>query len=144
MSSILAYITPPLLLDYTATKEGIKGLFHSLRYSSLNPSLGIPNLRTNLIAPSLIKTAMSVDRLVALERERGFAVGEVSDTVNAALRVLCDKNVEGRAVAVGKDFAVDLCDDFEGQNGNRECRNLVESGLLGWGPFETGTFRMVD
>jgi 5'-hydroxyaverantin dehydrogenase len=144
ISSLLAYITPPGCLDYTGSKEAVKGLFHSLRYASRQPSLGLPLLRTNLIAPSLIETPMSIDSLPYLENERGFAVGKPSDIVNIALRLLCDKTADGRAIAGGKDLAVDLCDDMEGLFASRECRKLIESGVLGWGPTKTGFFNMVD
>ena len=50
---------------------------------------------------------------------------------------------EGRAVTVtpGGD-PVDLCDDFEGMDGGRESLKLVESGMLGKGPSETGRFHV--
>lgn len=144
ISSLLAYMTPPGCLDYASSKEAVRGLFHSLRYASRQPTLGLPNLRTNLIAPSLIKTPMSIDRLPYLENERGFAVGQPSDIVNIALRILSDKTVEGRAIAGGRDLAVDLCDDMEGQFASRECKKIIESGVLGWGPSKTGFFNFVD
>lgn len=143
ISSQLAYINPPGWLDYTCSKEAVRGLFHSLRYSSRQPWLGLPHLRTNLIAPGLIDTPMSHDRLPWLENEKGFAVGQPSDIVNVALRILSDNTIDGRAVSGGKGVAVDLCDDLEGQFGSRECRKLIESGKLGWGPSKTGFFDMV-
>ncbi|QDS69429.1 hypothetical protein FKW77_005328 [Venturia effusa] len=143
ISSNLAYINPPGWLDYTCSKEAVRGLFHALRYSSRQPWLGLPHLRTNLIAPGLIDTPMSHDRLPWLENEKGFAVGQPSDIVDVALRILTDKSIDGRAVCGGKDVAVDLCDDLEGQFGARECRKLIESGKLGWGPSKTGFFDMV-
>jgi 5'-hydroxyaverantin dehydrogenase len=144
VSSLLAYITPPGCLDYTGSKEAVRGFFHALRYASRQTSLGLPNLRTNLIAPSLIETPMSADQLIYLKNERGFAVGQPVDIVNIALRILCDPTVEGRAIAGGKDLAVDLCDDMEGQFASRESRKLIESGVLGWGPSKTGFFDMFD
>lgn len=86
---------------------------------------------------------MSHDRLPWLENEKGFAVGQPSDIVNVALRILSDNTIDGRAVSGGKGVAVDLCDDLEGQFGSRECRKLIESGKLGWGPSKTGFFDMV-
>jgi 5'-hydroxyaverantin dehydrogenase len=144
ISSLLAYITPPGCLDYAGSKGAVRGLFHSLRYASRQPSLGLPNLRTNLIAPNLIETPMSADMLPYLENERGFAVGQPSDIVDIALRILCDKTVEGRAITGGKDLAVDLCDDMEGLFASRECRKLIEGGVLGRGPSKTGFFNLVD
>lgn len=63
VSSLLAYITPLGSLDYTGSKEAVRGFFHALRYASRQTSLSLPNLRTNLIAPNLIDTPMSPDHL---------------------------------------------------------------------------------
>jgi hypothetical protein len=80
-----------------------------------------------------------------LEQDRGFTVGEARDVVNAGIRALSDKNIDGRAVAVLPDGkCVDLCDDFEGMDAGREALKLVDSGSLGPGPTKTGRFRMMD
>jgi len=143
ISSLLAYLEAPLVLDYNASKHAVRGIWRSLRGEG--KALGIKGFRTNLIAPTLVRTPMTASFVEFLEQDRGFTVGEAKDVVNAGIRALSDKNIDGRAVAVLPDGkCVDLCDDFEGMDAGREALKLVDSGSLGSGPTKTGRFRMMD
>jgi len=144
ISSMLAYIEAPLVLDYNASKHAVRGMWRSL--CGEQTALGIKGVfRTNLLAPNLVKTPMTKDFVKWMEEDRGFAVAEISDLVGAFVRVVSDEGINGRAIGVFSDnVAVDLCDDFEGHDGGREALKLVESGLLGSGPSKWGRYRMMD
>jgi NAD(P)-dependent dehydrogenase (short-subunit alcohol dehydrogenase family) len=168
ISSLLAYIEAPLVLDYNASKHGVRGFWRSIVGEA--EALGIKGtFRCNLVAPNLVKTPMTKDFVQWMIEERGFSVAEVEDLVGVLSRVVSDESVSGKFFSVcGTDIwilrtctnvvntvgraigcfsdgvAVDLCDDFEGHDGGRESLKLVESGLLGPGPSKWGRYRMMD
>jgi NAD(P)-dependent dehydrogenase (short-subunit alcohol dehydrogenase family) len=103
--------------------------------------LNIPSLQVNLIAPTLMNTPMTKDFKSYLQDVRGFALGEPEEAVEAGIRLLLDRDIDGRAVAVVPGFGcVDLADDFDGSDGARECLKLVKAGHLGRGPSASGRF----
>lgn len=137
--SILAYIEAPLNLSYCGSKHAIRGMFRSLRYEM--KEVGVPLLKVNLIAPTLMKTPMTKDFWSYLQDVRGFALGMPEEAVEAGMRLLSDMSIDGRAVAVVPGLGnVDLCDDFEGQDGARESLKLIQGGHLGPGPSAEGRF----
>ena len=126
-------------LSYCGSKHGIRGLFRSIRWEG--PEVGVPSLQVNLIAPTLMKTPMTKDFWSYLQDVRGFALGMPEEAVEVGVRLLCDAAADGRAIAVVPGLGnVDLCDDFEGSDGARECLKLVQGGHLGHGPSSTGRF----
>lgn len=45
--------------------------------------------------------------------ERGIKMVELSEVVDALMRMVCDDSIQGRAVAVNPGNAFDLCDEVE-------------------------------
>jgi 5'-hydroxyaverantin dehydrogenase len=97
MSSMLAYIEAPLVLDYNASKHAVRGLWRSI--CGEQEALGIKGVfRTNLVAPNLVRTPMTKDFVTWMEEDRGFAVAEVRDLVQAVIRVISDEGINGEFV----------------------------------------------
>ncbi|KAF2877742.1 hypothetical protein BDV95DRAFT_444622, partial [Massariosphaeria phaeospora] len=125
VSSLAAYIEIPNTLDYTASKFGVRGIWRSLRNSVSILGHYKPPLRTNLIAPTFIRTAMTT-QIESSVLGSGGKLGEVEDVVAGVLRVATDEGISGRALAVAKgedragDRNFDLGDDFEGGGGGVE------------------------
>ena len=72
---------------------------------------------------------------------KGFAVTKTEDVVQAVMRILCDEEIEGRAVGTWPGGAVDLCDDFEGFDGGQMALEMIHMGMLGEGPQKLGMFK---
>ena len=58
ISSLVAYMHTPLMSSYTASKFGVRGMFHSIR-----PIFADRGMRVNLIAPWIMDTPLAADRL---------------------------------------------------------------------------------
>jgi 5'-hydroxyaverantin dehydrogenase len=168
ISSMLAYIEAPLVIDYNASKHGVRGIWRSIVGEA--DALGIKGtFRCNLLAPNLVRTPMTKDSVQWMIHERGFSVAEIGDLVGVLTRVASDGKINGKlfprhrmGICILESFAnlvnhtgraigcfsdgvgIDLCDDFEGHDGGRESLKLVESGLLGPGPSKSGRYRMMD
>ena len=135
-SSILTYTPAPLQSVYVASKAGVRALFKSLR----DGAYALPYLRTNLIAPTLTRTPMT-EPFCDFLASKGFAVSKIEDVVQAVMRILCDEEIEGRAVGTLPGGAVDLCDDFEGFDAGQMALEMVHMGMLGEGPQKLGMFK---
>jgi hypothetical protein len=72
---------------------------------------------------------------------KGFAVSKIEDVVQAVMRILCDEEIEGRAVGTCPGGGVDLCDDFEGFDGGQMALEMIQTGMLGEGPQKLGMFK---
>ena len=69
-------------------------------------------MRTNLVAPSLVRSPMTAS-LQGLLGEKGIRMVEVGQVVDVILRLVCDQTVKGRAVAVHSGGMHDVCDGDE-------------------------------
>lgn len=97
LSSLLAYVEAPLVIDYIASKAAVRGIWRCIRGEAA--ALGIKGgFRTNLVAPNLVNTPMTKDFVDFLRDGRGFAVAEVEDLVAAMMRVLGDQSIDGELV----------------------------------------------
>jgi 5'-hydroxyaverantin dehydrogenase len=120
--------------DYSASKYGVRGLWKSLTREKYVLSEDVM-FRTNLIAPTYIRTDMTASFVARLE-EAGMEVGEVGDAVEGVLRVVCDEEVYGRALAICKgekragDRNFDLGDDWAGGDGGTEIVKAMREGAL--------------
>ncbi|KAH7118730.1 hypothetical protein B0J11DRAFT_535131 [Dendryphion nanum] len=134
-SSVAGYVPLNNVPDYQASKFGVRGLWKSIRHS-VNILAPHTPFRTNLIAPTFIKTDMTAGVKPLLDR-RGVQMGEVEDAVAGVLRVACDETVYGRAVVIaskdeeGKDRNFDFDDDWEGCDAGREVLGKIVDGTLG-------------
>lgn len=108
VSSNIAYHAMGALPGYTASKFGARGMWKSFRETEQFHGL----FRTNLLAPHIVRTPMTVGIQPLVEAE-GLDMAEIPDCVDALLR-LCGPGVAGRAVQVNpKGVCFDLCDDLE-------------------------------
>jgi 5'-hydroxyaverantin dehydrogenase len=136
ISSLAGYVTLSQRPDYLASKFGVRGLWKSFRHSkNVVSETGTPRFRTNLIAPTFIKTDMTKSSQSYLPL-LGITLGEVEDVVAGVIRIACDDTIEGRAVAtvtrdkVPGDRNFDLQDDYEGYDSGRELLNKIVDGTL--------------
>jgi NAD(P)-dependent dehydrogenase (short-subunit alcohol dehydrogenase family) len=127
VSSMAAYSqsrSPALTADYTASKTGVRGLFHQYRRPELEERFGAA--RWNCLAPFFIRTPMISEAEVERFELAGWKVGTLGDVRVAGMRCLADAGVRGRCVVVCKgdgekgDRVFDACDDLEDGMGVRE------------------------
>ncbi|KAI6876370.1 hypothetical protein KC316_g18579 [Hortaea werneckii] len=112
VGSNVAYNAIPLYSMYAASKMGVRGLFKTLRH---HPDES--GCRINMIAPHIIRSPMTA-ALQPMMDERGLGMVEVEDCADAAIRMICDKQIRGRCLFVhpgGDTF--DAMDDEEGLDG---------------------------
>lgn len=107
VASNIAYFGIPLFSIYTASKAGVRGLWQSLRES---PDL--TGMRTNLVAPHIVRSPMTAPVQPILDKQ-GIKLTEISEIVDVILRMVCDDDIRGRSVAVHAGTAYDTCDGTE-------------------------------
>lgn len=126
IASLAGYAGMSLRSDYTASKWGVRGLFRSLlddRTSDASP------VRINLIAPYFVATPLTAHRVPELQK-LGIRMAEIDDVRDAALRLICDDSIHGRAVGILEGGPFDLRDDYGGGFGFDALREGIESGAL--------------
>lgn len=69
-------------------------------------------MRTNLLAPHIVRTLMTQAMQPLLDKE-GIEMVELQDVVDVLMRMVCDEEIRGRALAVNPRGAYDLCDEVE-------------------------------
>jgi NAD(P)-dependent dehydrogenase (short-subunit alcohol dehydrogenase family) len=95
VSSIAGLAAVPKLPLYAASKHGVVGLFRSLRLTSPVTT----GVRVNMINPYFVNTnIIKAGAAVALA---GAGMAEISDVVDAVVRMVADKGVVGRALMIG-------------------------------------------
>ncbi|KAF2661709.1 NAD(P)-binding protein [Lophiostoma macrostomum CBS 122681] len=137
VSSLAGYIPFYHHLDYAASKYGVRGMFKALRHSTSILGSGAPTLRTNLVAPSFIRTGMTSDYEAGL-MQIGIELGEVEDVAVGVMRVACDEEITGRAIAIASrsqggvagDRNYDLGDDWEGSDGGKAALESLLNGSI--------------
>lgn len=107
VASNIAYFGVPLFSIYTASKAGVRGLWQSLRES---PDL--TGMRTNLVAPHIVRSPMTAALQPMLDAQ-SLEMAEMDEVVEVILRLVCDEGVRGRSVAVHPGAAYDTCDGNE-------------------------------
>jgi 5'-hydroxyaverantin dehydrogenase len=96
ISSMLAYIEAPLVIDYNASKHGVRGMWRSI--VGEGDALGIKgSFRTNLVAPNLVRTPMTKDFVQFMVENRGFAVAEIPDLVGTLVRIVSDESIHSKS-----------------------------------------------
>ena len=113
-ASTIAYRPIPLFSNYSASKAGVRALWKSLRES---PDL--TGMRTNLVAPHIVRTPMTAPLQPILD-EQGLKFAEPEEVLDIVMRFVCDEGIRGRSVAVNAGNAFDLCDSMEEGDGSRE------------------------
>lgn len=107
VASNIAYFGIPLFSTYTASKAGVRGLWQSLRES---PDL--TGMRTNLVAPHIVRSPMTAHVQGMLDAQE-IKLTEISEIVDVIMRLVCDDDIRGRSVAVHPGTAYDTCDGTE-------------------------------
>ena len=108
ISSLAGYEAFPFSADYAAAKFGVRGLWKGIRKNQ--GCFG--GMQTNLLAPSWIETDMIKD-LVGWLKRRGATVGTVEDVVDAAMRCICDNEIDGMfssSTSATPRVCVETCD----------------------------------
>jgi NAD(P)-dependent dehydrogenase (short-subunit alcohol dehydrogenase family) len=151
MSSLAGYVPLDRVADYNASKFGVRGMWKAIRHSTTILGDDAPPFRSNLVAPTFIRTNMThtiEPRIQAM----GISLGEIEDVTAGVMRVACDETISGRAIAIAArekeagDRNFDLEDDWEGLDGGRELLGRIRDGTLGGlelvgfgGRFDRGT-----
>ena len=126
VASMAGYTGFTLQSDYTASKWGVRGLFRSLLNDQTSATCPV---HVNLLAPYFVDTPLSV-HLVPKLREVGVKLAEINDVRDAALRLVCDKSIHGRAVGIWEGGSVDLGDDLGGDYGSHVIRSKFDEGAM--------------
>ena len=100
IGSAASILPIPAQALYGAAKHGLLGMYRSLRATSFTHGI-----RTNLICPYFVNTALlnATTRGVLLA---GAGLGSVEDVVEAATMFVADSSIVGRAVVVGPKLRV--------------------------------------
>ncbi|KAM0720747.1 hypothetical protein Q7P37_004884 [Cladosporium fusiforme] len=126
LSSLAGYTGMALQSDYGASKWGVRGLFRSLLDDAQATSCPV---RVNLIAPYFVATPLT-QAFVPYMQELGIKLADLRDVEAAALRLICDSSVHGRAVGVWQGGPRDLGDDLGGGFGSVAIAEGIKSGAL--------------
>lgn len=137
VASLAAYFDIPLMSSYTASKFGVRGMFHSIR-----PMFADRGIRVNLIAPWIMDTPLVVEWL-KMFKAVGAPLGDTQDVITAAMRFADDSKVNGRAFACGPKRILDLGDDIEGEDAGKVMHGFYETELPGWDKMAAGLIELM-
>ncbi|KAK4552508.1 hypothetical protein LTR86_010352 [Recurvomyces mirabilis] len=90
-ASIAGYVDLAGVAQYTSSKFAVRGLLRSLRQTA-----GMSGARVNLIAPWYIDTAIIPDESRIAIKESGTGFAELADVGPTLLRIVADKEVQGK------------------------------------------------
>ncbi|KXT12384.1 hypothetical protein AC579_1706 [Pseudocercospora musae] len=132
VASNIAYCPMPGFVGYSASKMGARGLWKSLRDTIQFKT----SCRTNLLAPHIVRSPMTVDAQPILDGA-GIKVVEISECVDCLLRFCCDREIRGRAVQVNPGKAFDLHDNLNDMDGAKAFKEHWEKDTrLVWDLFD--------
>ncbi|KAF2711578.1 NAD(P)-binding protein, partial [Pleomassaria siparia CBS 279.74] len=135
VSSLAGYAPLDKAADYNASKFGVRGMWQAIRHSTNILGQNSPPFRTNLVAPTFIRTNMTT-ALEPVLLAHGIALGEIEDVVAGVMRLACDENITGRAIAIAArgnvpgDRNFDLGDDWEGFNAGKATLENLRNGTI--------------
>ena len=135
MGSLKSFEAFPLESQYCAAKFGIRAIWKTLR----RPVAGMPNFQTNLLAPSFVDTEAVAKQYHTNPKSSNFAIVDVKDVADAAMRCICDGDVQGRAVTMAPPAAgqrhgsanFDLQDDMMTMSGGLVLKEKALAGAFG-------------
>ncbi|OJD38718.1 short chain dehydrogenase reductase family oxidoreductase [Diplodia corticola] len=93
--SIAAYLDTSTFCQYGASKWAVRGLMRTLRRV-----VGAHGTRVNTICPSFLKTALVPPQLLELLDANDIPLASGDDAAECLLRILSDRNINGRALCV--------------------------------------------
>lgn len=123
LGSQASYAGIALQSDYTASKWGVRGLFRSFLNDETSASCKV---RINMLAPFFTVTPLIPAAMVVYLKSRGIKFARIEDVEAAAMRILVDKRIHGRAVSVDVSGSYDLRDDWSGAFG----ATVLEGGIV--------------
>ncbi|KAK4239156.1 hypothetical protein C8A03DRAFT_32771 [Achaetomium macrosporum] len=100
ISSIACLSPLPGQTEYTVSKHGVMGLFRALRGTAWTTGA----IRVNVLTPYFVDTTLLPK--AALAPLAGGAKAELEDVVDAAMRLMADEGIRGRALLVGPRMRV--------------------------------------
>ncbi|EXJ69763.1 uncharacterized protein A1O5_06834 [Cladophialophora psammophila CBS 110553] len=95
MGSIAGILDQPGSFQYSASKFGLRGLMRSARRT-----LWQQDIRINYIAPWYTKTTILKPQVIATLISKGVEFAEIEDCTTAALRITCDRSINGRSFGI--------------------------------------------
>ncbi|KAK5406534.1 hypothetical protein LTR90_010378 [Exophiala xenobiotica] len=93
--SLAGLLDQPGSFQYSASKFALRGLMRSARWTSWQAGI-----RVNYIAPWYTKTTILKPQVLERLVSRGIEFAEVADCTTAVLRIACDKDINGRSLAI--------------------------------------------
>jgi len=123
LGSLASYSGIALQSDYTASKWGVRGLFRSLLNDETSASCQV---RINMLAPFFTATPLIPAQMLLYLKAKGVKFARIEDVEAAAMRILVDKRIHGRAVSVDVSGPFDLQDDWSGAYG----ATVLEGGIV--------------
>jgi len=93
--SVAGLLDQPGSFQYSASKFALRGLMRSARWTSWQAGI-----RVNYIAPWYTKTTILKPHVLERLVSRGIEFAEVADCTTAVLRIACDKDINGRSLAI--------------------------------------------
>ncbi|KAK5162998.1 uncharacterized protein LTR77_011053 [Saxophila tyrrhenica] len=115
--------------DYAASKHGVRAIWKTTRW----PRQSMAQYQSNLLAPTYVSKKKIAGESEQKLREHNAQTNDIADVVAGALRCICDKKVQGRAVGCVQGSTgtpgrlnFDLCDDLTGGSGGKELLDKAE------------------
>ncbi|KPI34418.1 5'-hydroxyaverantin dehydrogenase [Cyphellophora attinorum] len=93
--SIAGYVDNLSSWEYSTSKFGLRGLMRTVRRQSHHQ-----HIRVAYIAPSYIRTVIQSAAVYEAIRAKGIEFATTEGCVNAAMRICCDRSINGLALAI--------------------------------------------
>lgn len=140
VSSIAGVAAVPTIPLYAASKHAVIGLFRSLRLTSATVS----GVRVNLIAPYFVDTPILGPEGPLVMA--GSGMSRLEDVTNAAVRLVADKGIVGRALMiVSRGTKKDVtAAGLVWRDGDRHGNAVRDFGGLDWEQTDVFTRRMIN
>lgn len=126
VASMAGYTGFTLQSDYASFKLGVRGLFRSLLNDQASATCPV---RINLLAPHIVATP-HCSHIPPKLQEVGVKLAEIHDVRVAALRLMCDKSIHGRAMGIWEGGPVDSGDELGGDYGSHVVRSKLDEGAM--------------
>jgi len=113
--SLVGYVDNLSSWEYSAAKFGLRGMMRSVRRQCHHQGI-----RVAYIAPTYVRTVIQSATIYEAMRDKGIEFATVESCLAAAMRVSCDKSINGRSFAIvpysqAKEGFIDIDeDDFQG------------------------------
>lgn len=93
VGSLASYVEIPPMVDYNATKFGVRGIFKAIRRD-----VRAVGVRTNLIAPTFLAGTMMLDKVEKALQGLGATLAPLEKAVEGIMKVACTEEIDGKHV----------------------------------------------